>query len=86
VLGLGFQKPNLTELNVVGQVEAAVSAEPKYGLVARYLALDNRNRADTLKAEMAAVRDSFKRHDYDTGSSQVQGTLPALALPQPARL
>lgn len=54
------------------EVEAAVIAEPKYGLVARYLALDNRNRADTLKAEMAAVRDSFKRHDYDTGSSQVQ--------------
>jgi hypothetical protein len=53
-------------------------AEPKYGLVERYLALDNRNRADTLKAEMAAVRDAFKRHDYDTGSSQVQGTFPAL--------
>lgn len=52
-------------------------AEPKYSLVERYLALDNRNRADTLKAEMAAVRDAFKRHDYDTGSSQVQGAFPA---------
>jgi hypothetical protein len=64
------------------------SSQPKLHLVERYLALANRNRAETLNAEMAAVRDAFKRHDFDTGSSQVQGapTSPQATRPHTHRI
>eukprot|EP00238_Polyblepharides_amylifera_P000915 CAMPEP_0196571464 /NCGR_PEP_ID=MMETSP1081-20130531/1628_1 /TAXON_ID=36882 /ORGANISM="Pyramimonas amylifera, Strain CCMP720" /LENGTH=137 /DNA_ID=CAMNT_0041888427 /DNA_START=466 /DNA_END=879 /DNA_ORIENTATION=- len=46
--------------------------EPKWDLLEKYTSLANSSRAEKGKVVLAEVRELFKRHDLDNGSSQVQ--------------
>jgi small subunit ribosomal protein S15 len=44
-------------------------------LVVKYLSEDNMSRKELVHEEMTRVRENFKLHDYDTGSTPVQVAL-----------
>lgn len=46
--------------------------EPNVDLVIQYLSQDTMSRAELVKEELARVRENFKMHQYDTGSTSVQ--------------
>jgi len=52
---------------------AAPLRDPKPHLLDKYRAYDNMSRAEQMKVELESVREMFQRHEFDNGSSQVQG-------------
>jgi small subunit ribosomal protein S15 len=53
-------------------ISAVSLREPKPDLLERFSAIDNMARCEKMKVELAAIRDSFQRHELDSGSCQVQ--------------
>jgi len=51
---------------------AAAAPGPKLDLLEKYVALENKSRAEQGKIALEAVRQPFRKHEADTGSSSVQ--------------
>mmetsp|Transcript_20769 Transcript_20769/g.45511 ORF Transcript_20769/g.45511 Transcript_20769/m.45511 type:complete len:188 (-) Transcript_20769:42-605(-) len=57
---------------ILAPEEAAPDAGPKLDLLEKYMAIENKSRAEKGKIANDEFRHAFKRHEADTGSSSVQ--------------
>jgi len=58
--------------NAFAADESAPAPGPKLDLLDKYMALENKSRAEKGKIAIDEFRRAFKRHESDTGSSAVQ--------------